>query len=166
MSTHLWQAARLLWLLLAMLCIAACAPGGAFGSINPTALVATPGSAALNGCSAQKPPAGVAGTSADVVVTQGGDITGQPVALSVGQTLEVRLSATIYWRVQNQDTSGILTTTRAIGWYDGTLKDCLWRFTAVKAGSATLNFSGGLVCPPNAACPAIAAIQQYHVTVR
>ncbi|HLV97413.1 MAG TPA: hypothetical protein VKT82_01940 [Ktedonobacterales bacterium] len=162
MSIRLRRLARVIWPLLALLCLAACAPGGnGSGATTPT-----PGSADLNGCAAQQPPAGVAGKSADLIVTQGGDYTGLPVALRQGQTLEVRLPATIIWRLQQQDAAGILTTNEATGWYDATLKDCLWRFTAVKTGSATLSFSGGLVCPPNAACPAIAAIQQYNVTVR
>jgi hypothetical protein len=85
--------------------------------------------------------------------------------LSQGQALEVRLPATINWGMQKQDTGGVLTTNEATGWYDANFKDCLWRFAAVKAGSATLSFSGGPVCAPNTACPALAAIQQYNVTV-
>jgi hypothetical protein len=162
MPSHFRRLAGVVWLVLALLGMAACAPlGSGSGSANPT-----PGSADLNGCAAQHAPAGVAGKSADLVVTQGGDYTGQPVALRQGQTLEVRLPATINWGMQTRDADGILTTSEATGWYDATLRDCLWRFTAVKAGSVTLNFAGGPVCAPNTACPAIAAVQQYNITVR
>ena len=115
------QGASVILPLLALLCIAACAPGGS-GSNSPAP---TPGSAALNGCAAQQPPAGVAGKPTDLVVTQGGDYTGQPVALHQGQTLEVRLPATIVWGLQQQDADGILTTNEATGWYDATLRACL-----------------------------------------
>ncbi len=170
---------------LGLLMLAACAPGGSRtagntspGQASPTASVqrsptatatsspsATPGSQALNGCSTASPPAD-AQKPADVVVTLKGTGNEQPVTLNKGQTLEVRLLATARWHMNVQNSSSALGTQEAIGWYNASLKSCIWRFTAVGAGTATLVFTGIIICPPKDQCPVAALDQQYDITVR
>jgi hypothetical protein len=88
------------------------------------------------------------------------------VSLNKGQTLEVRLTATVRWMLNMQGDQTILTPASPNGWYDASTKNCVWRFTAVSQGYVTLSFSGGLVCAPNTACPALASVQGYDVTVQ
>jgi hypothetical protein len=82
-----------------------------------------------------------------------------------GQTLEVRLPATIRWKLTVQGDQTILTADNPNGWYDVGSKQCIWRFTAVAQGQVTLAYSGGLVCQPYTACPTLAMAQNYAVTV-
>jgi|GEM_PF-1421926 len=182
------------WCLLLLLFVTACAPGGQAsgsaggdfgaptpgaatpgstssttnppGSGSPSAAQPTPGSASLNGCPSQQPPPNAAAHPADVVVSAGGGADGLVVSLRMGQTLEVRLSATVRWGLQMQGAATILTASTPNGWYDAILKACVWRFTATGAGSATLIYGGGLVCAPHSQCPTIAAVQDYTVTVQ
>lgn len=170
MTIYLRRWGAMLACLVLLLFVAACSPAGGSGtSVGNTAPTATPapGSPQLNGCPTQHPPAGAQGHPADVVVGPGGSPEeGMPVTLNMGQTLEVRLAATIRWGLHIQDAGHNLTTDQATGWYDASTKSCVWRFRAVGAGNVTLSYSGGLVCEPNSACPALAAIQQYNVTIR
>jgi hypothetical protein len=85
-------------------------------------------------------------------------------AMRRGEIVEFRLAATIRWGVSMQN-SAILTPHQSNDWYDASGQVCVWRYTAAATGMAHLTFEGGLVCPPNTACPALAAIAQYEVTV-
>ena len=153
--------------LLLLALVAACAPAGAGGTAaNPTATPPVPGSAALNGCPTQQPPAGIGTQPADVIVTQGSGVNTPPVTVKNGQTLEIRLPATFRWALHIQDADKILGTTDATGWYDATLKACRWRFTALGTGTATLQYTGTMVCAPAQPCPALAIAQDYTVTVQ
>jgi hypothetical protein len=169
MRIHFRQWSMILCCLMPLLFIAACAPAGGSasgGNSNPTATPA-PGSPELNGCPTQQPPAGVAERPADVVVEPGGSpIDGMQVTLSKGQTLEVRLSATVRWGLMIQGDQTMLMAPTPNGWYDASTKSCVWRFRAVGTGTVILSYSGGQVCEPNSACPAIAAVQQYTVTIQ
>ena len=60
----------------------------------------------------------------------------------------------------------LLKTTEATGWYDATLKDCRWRFTAVGTGNATLSFVVSSFSRQRGQCPVAALLQQYTITVR
>lgn len=180
MRLSLRQGIGVLWCLVFLLALAACAPGGSTtaatspdtqASATPpaataTAAAPTPGSAALNGCPSKQQPAAAQGQAVDVVAKQKATEQRQSFTLSTGQTLEVRLSASVRWHAQVQDSAGILTTNEATGWYDATLKSCIWRFTALKPGNVSLGFSGVLICPPREQCLAVAMVQQYTVTVR
>jgi hypothetical protein len=134
------------------------------GTSSPPTSAITP-TRALNGCPAQQVP--VDGfPRADVLVTGQNEAFNQPVALHKGQILEVRLQAGIYWHLAANNSQQALANLGLAGWYNDAQKACIWEYTASAAGTATLNFSGGLVCLPNTACPAIAAAQTYTVTVR
>ncbi len=153
--------------------MAACAPGGGSatgaGHTNgggATATPSAPGSPMLNGCPAKQPPADLAGHPADVIVTQGGGVNSPPVDVKVGQILEIRLPANVRWKLDIRDPNAILTKNEATGWYDASLKACRWRFTVVKAGQAALLFSGGLVCLPGKACPAIASMAEFTIVAQ
>ncbi|HEX6122026.1 MAG TPA: hypothetical protein VFY89_02645 [Ktedonobacterales bacterium] len=132
----------------------------------------TPGSATLNGCALQQGPTGL--PPADVLVSQAGIQGATPTpsqelaptgfALRRGQAAEFRLSATIQWGV-TQSADGILASPQPQDWYDTTDATCVWRYTAVQPGTVKLSFTGGPVCPPNAGCPAYAAIARYEITV-
>jgi hypothetical protein len=126
----------------------------------------------FNGCAVQRTPAGL--PAADVVVTltaiQGAtptpshDPATTGFALRRGQVAEIRLTATIQWGV-TQSAAGILASPQPQDWYDAAGAVCVWRYTAAQAGMVKLSFTGGPVCAPNSACPAIAAISQYEITV-
>jgi hypothetical protein len=155
-------------LLLALL--AACAPGSSNTASSPvsptqTATAAASGAAGLNGCPAANPPAN-AGTKADVVVTFKSGAQGPTVTLNKGQTLEVRLQPTMHWSLNIQGDASVLTASSGNGWYDASLDSCVWRFTAANQGNTTLAFTGVAVCKPNTECPALAAAQEYDVTVK
>ena len=98
------------------------------------------------------------------MVTEKGDTSEQAVTLNMGQTLEVRLPTNAHWRMSAEDATGVLKTTEATGWYDATLKDCRWRFTAVGTGSATLSFAGVLICAQKEQCPVATLLQQFTIT--
>jgi hypothetical protein len=133
----------------------------------------TPGGPTLNGCAIQRAPTGL--PPADVVVSQTGIQGATPTpsqepattgfALRQGQVAEVRLSATIQWH-PTESPEGLLTSPQPQDWYDATGAVCVWRYTAAQPGMLKLSFVGGLVCPPGSACPAIAAIAQYEITVK
>ncbi len=193
MRRHVRQGVMFAWLLILLLFVAACAPGGQAsgsavggpggptagaatpgstssatnpsGSSSPPAEQPTPGSASLNGCPSQQPPPGAANPT-DVVVSSGGGANGLAVSLRAGQTLEVRLAATVHWGLQIKDTAHILTASTPNGWYDASLKACVWRFTATGAGSAALIYGGSLVCAPHSQCATIAEAQDYTITVQ
>jgi hypothetical protein len=101
------------------------------------------------------------------VLTQGGQETNPVTAtIKVGQVLRVQLSAGIRWNLNQSDKGADLAAITPFGYFhepDGT---CIWNFTAATAGKVNLNFTGGLVCAPNTACPAIAAIAAFTVTVQ
>ena len=143
--------------------IAACgAPPNASTSTPP----ATPGSAALNGCPTQQAPPDATSKPADVVANEIANANGQPVTLKVGQILEVRLSAPKRWGLSLQDSSQILQPDATEGWYNAMLRDCIWRFTAKSAGTASLIYAGGPVCAANTKCPDFVEAQEFDVTVR
>lgn len=127
------------------------------------AAVITP-TRALNGCPTQLIP--VDGyPHANVLMTGQNEAFNQPVSLHMNQILEVRLQAGIYWHVTVNDPHQTLQAVGLSGWYADQFKACIWEYTATASGTATLNFTGGLVCKPNTPCPAIAAAQMYTVTV-
>ncbi len=153
-------------MLLALL--AGCAPGTSStasspGSPTQTATAAS-GATGQNGCTSQNPPA-TAGTKADVVVTFAGGADGQKVALNKGQTLEVRLPASMRWSLSVQGDASVLSAATDNGWYDASGDACVWRFAAAKQGTATLAFAGVAVCKPHTQCPTLATSQEYDITV-
>jgi hypothetical protein len=137
-------------------------PNASAGTTTPAGVV-TPTSA-YNGCPAKQIPVDTS-SQADIVVTDQGAALHQPISLHVGQTLEVRLRASVIWQLVKTDAGHALQAAEPQGWYDGSAETCVWRFAASATGTVTLNFSGGLLCAPNSACPAIAAVQDYAVTV-
>jgi hypothetical protein len=82
-----------------------------------------------------------------------------------GQLIELRLPATTRWNLSTRPTESVLQVQQPESWYDGTRAVCVWRLSAAGAGTTRMALTGGLVCPPNTACPAIAAIAQYEITV-
>jgi hypothetical protein len=123
-------------------------------------------SADLNGCPVQQIPVDGA-PKADVVLTPGGTQTSPEAAsVKVGQRLRVQLPANVLWHLSGQDPNKSLEGIEPFGYYAATSGQCIWDFTAMKAGTVELTFSGGLVCTPNTSCPAIAEVADYAVTVK
>jgi len=155
-------------LCLALMLLAACgASSSAQGFPTPTDIPATPGTAQLNGCPEQTAPASP--KTADVVVQGNGvgvQSEARKVSVNVGQTLEVDLPATFRWALVPSDGKSVLTAPAVNGWFDAGGKGCVWQFTAAKAGSATLTFGGGQVCPSASTCPDAVTEQSFDVTVR
>src|SRR5579862_8747108 len=111
---------------------------------------------------------GVSGTA--IVATPGGQATVPPpfdqqVKARVGQTIEVRLRASVVWSL-TQAGAQALAAQNTKSWYDAAHQACVWQFVAAHAGVTHLTFTGGLVCPHDQPCPVVAAIQMFDVVVR
>lgn len=165
----------LLLLALAFL-LAACGPVAASSqkttSTSP-AVGSTPTSAKNSGqastdCPLLQAPADVGTFKPDVIVSQnsrdGGTI--QPVSLTQGQRLEIRLQPGFAWRLTLSDPSHVLIAPGSGGWYDASARACIWRFTAASQGTAQLNYQGAMVCPPLKSCPSVEQSASYAVTIR
>lgn len=139
--------------------------GSPSAASTPTARV---GTAAYNGCPAQQAPADAGSFKPDMIVSQNPQSasSAQPIALVRGQRLEIRLEPMVQWQLNLSDPDHTLANSASEGWYDGTLKACIWHFTAIGTGSAQLNYSGPVVCPPLKLCPAVEQELIYHVSVR
>lgn len=151
--------------------VGACAAPGGGGTSTPPGGQAThtPDPSRLDGCLLAQMPADAAAFHADVVVTQSGQ-NPQQVSLTVGERLQVRLISTFRWQLRESDPNASLAPTSAEGWFEtgssAGAGACVWDFTAAHAGSVTLDYAGGAVCLPDVACPAIAAVATFDVTVR
>lgn len=141
--------------------------GGVLNPSAPLAGAATPGSAQLNGCQTQ-PPATFTTLLPGRILTQSDASQGLSdsigLMLHAGQVIEVRLAATIRWGVLMQP-EGILRVEQPAGLYDPATQLCIWRITALAPGKVTLDFTGGPVCPPRSACPALAMISRFVIGV-
>jgi hypothetical protein len=136
-------------------------------STSPTPGTAI-GTASLNGCQVQQAP--VIASPANVVAT-----TTEPpvddqfmshIRLRKGQTLELHLVATTRWAQSDTDSiAPILALQSPASWYHDADHTCIWRYNATQVGITQLHFSGGLVCPPDMVCAALAIIANYEVTV-
>ncbi|HEX9067126.1 MAG TPA: hypothetical protein VF807_00040 [Ktedonobacterales bacterium] len=155
-------------LLCALLTLAGCGTLSAIsgGAPSPTATAVTP-----NGCAVQQPPSGL--PPADVVVkgrsvngtpTQNGLMT-TPIALRRGQTLEMRESSNFRWQLRQTGATGSLSAIGPASWHDSATSECVWRFTGAVSGVTQISFTGVVMCPPNAMCPALAVAMEYEVTV-
>jgi hypothetical protein len=128
------------------------------------------GGAQLNGCPVQQVPAN-ASIRGDVIVSSGAGEAAfgqgsQQAQLRKGQTLEVQLPAAERWRVVMQAPGQVLTPATSNGWYDPSLRACVWRFTASATGNASLQFAGTAVCAPSTKCPIVAFSEQINVAVQ
>src|SRR5215469_12425777 len=107
--------------------------------------VVTP-SADLNGCFTPHIPIDKR-PKADVTLTAGG--TGsqsQSATAQIGQTVEVRLTAGVKWKLNQSDQATLLQPGTPFGWFDGDHLQCVWDFAAAAKGKVDLSFSGGFVC--------------------
>lgn len=165
-TVHQIIAGSLSLVLLALLTACGASTSGSAQSF-PTAtnIPTTPGTATLNGCPEQQQP--ITATIPEVVVhsTTVQGLT-QTVAAKVGQTIEIELPATFRWALISQDAESILTAPATNGWFEATQGDCIWQFTATKAGSATLKFAGGQVCSSASKCSDIATEKAFTVAVK
>jgi hypothetical protein len=87
------------------------------------------------------------------------------VTLQKGQTLVVQLPAAFHWTLAPYVTNSILTPDDHNGWYDASLRACIWRFVAATSGSATLDYAGRQVCAPGAKCPTVIVNEEIDITV-
>jgi hypothetical protein len=139
--------------------------GSPSASSTPASRLA--GAASYNGCPAQHPPVDAASFRPDVVVSQENVSSPQMIALTQGQRIEIRLQPMYRWQLTASDSSHALAaSSNPEGWYDDSLKACIWRFTAAATGSAQLSYSGPIVCPPLELCPSDEQSLTYDVTVR
>jgi len=131
---------------------------------TPATIVNTPS----DGCPSGRSPAGSASFTPNVIVSQSSQVAGtvQPITLAVGQRLEIRLQPMFSWELTTSSASNALAILNRQGEYDANLNWCVWRFTAVGAGQAKLNFDGELVCPLLKLCPSIEQSAAYRVTVQ
>lgn len=149
-------------LVVALALLAGCG-SAASGAGAKVAATPVPGSADLNGCQVQA--AGGLLKVPDVKATQDTTTQPQPISLTKGQVLEIRLPATIRWSLNPTDVSSILNAESAQSLYEASDSSCMWQFTAKASGAIELDFSGGLVCSPGEACPAVARLTSFAVTV-
>jgi hypothetical protein len=156
-----WRALLVVASLACLTLLAACG-GSATAGGTPTQ---TPASAS-NGCPSQLIPVD-SPRPPDVVLTQQSDPGSnvKTVTVTKGQVIEIRLPASFTWHLSQGEPSSVLEVAAPAGWYNSALRACIWRFDAASSGTAQLDFAGGPVCDPGKACPAIAVIAQYKITV-
>ena len=123
-------------------------------------------STSFNGCPTKHIP--VDGPpKADVVLTKGGsEQTPTPATITVGQVLRVQLPAAIQWQLTQSDGGSSLQSIDPFGYFHSPDLSCIWNFIAQTPGTIHLAYSGGLLCAPGSACPAIAAIADFTITVQ
>jgi hypothetical protein len=123
--------------------------------------------ATANGCPTKQLPVTGGVFHPDLIVTSSQDLGAtQPIALTRGQRLEIRLDPTTQWSLTSADPDHILQSSALEGWYDAASNACLWRFVAVSAGSAQLTFGGLVLCgPANVHCVATMERATFAVTV-
>lgn len=143
--------------------------GGLTGGSSGSPGSQQPGSASLNGCKTQQAPSNL--PPADVVLTGAGqgstptsDFTTHG-KVKQGQTLEIHLTATVNWQMSTSPDAHVLQVEDPQSWYDAPDTACVWRMKALGNGETKFEFTGGLVCPPQQACPAIAALARFDITV-
>ncbi|HEU5368629.1 MAG TPA: hypothetical protein VFU69_09200 [Ktedonobacterales bacterium] len=119
-------------------------------------------------CPVSQAPANAGAFKPDVIVSQNAQNAGtaQPITLTQGQRLEIRLQPGYNWELTITDLNYVLTLVGPGGWYDADSHACIWRFTAASRGSAQLNYQGTLVCPPLELCPSVEQSAIYAVTIR
>ncbi len=169
---------RLLILLLLALVflLSACgqAPVQSNAAGNTTTPVPSPtppkkiGEQAATDCPVSQAPADAGAFKPDVIVSQNAQNAGtaQPITLTQGQRLEIRLQPGYNWELTVTDLNHILTLVAPGGWYDADAHACIWRFTAESTGNAQLNYQGTLICPPLELCPSVEQSAIYAVTIR
>lgn len=142
---------------------------GCAGGLTSTPEAAQPGSPSLNGCQTQQAPTNLA--PADVALTGAGssstptsDFTTKG-SMKQGQTLDIHLAATVKWQMTTSPSSSILQVMEPQSWYDAQDSTCVWRMQGAGAGNTEVDYTGPLVCPPSGACPAVAAIARFNITV-
>ena len=96
-------------------------------------------------------------TSADVQVTQ--QQGGTTAHINVGQTAEVVLPTTAHWTLMPDSSMTVLQQQSPAGYTDTARSSCVWRFTGISQGGATLLYSKQAVCVPSTKCA------QYITTV-
>jgi predicted secreted protein len=134
---------------------------------SPTPANKTNNQAAAD-CPVSQAPADAGAFKPDVIVSQNTQNAGatQPITLTQGQRLEIRLQPGFTWELTTADPNHILTPVGPGGWYNASVHACIWRFTAASRGSAQLNYQGALVCPPLELCPSVEQSASYALTVR
>lgn len=164
------------WLALALgfgLLLAGCGQVTHAGSTSLTATqsaIQSPSAgngATANGCPSKQLPADGGIFRPDVTITSSQDLGAtQSFALTQGQRLEIHLDPTTQWNLTTTDPAHVLDSMTPAGWYDASLNACVWRFTAVGAGTDHLAFRGPVLCPPNIRCTAVLEQVAFDVTVR
>lgn len=157
------------WLATGLPLLLALALASCGGGLTTTPAQPVPGSPQLNGCQTQQAPTNLA--PADVVLTGAGS-TSTPTSdftthgkMKQGQTLDIHLAATVKWQMSTPPTSSVLQVMEPQSWYDAQDSTCIWRMQAIGTGDTEIDYTGPFVCPPSGACPAIAAIARFNITV-
>jgi hypothetical protein len=140
---------------------------------TPTVPAATATPAKITGrtsadCPLLQAPADAGSFQPDVIVSQDPQNAGiaQPITLTQGQRLEIRLQPGYAWELTVSDLNHVLSVPSPGGWYDGTAKACIWHFAAAGKGNAHLSFQGDIVCPPLELCPSSEQSAVYSVTIQ
>ncbi len=126
---------------------------------------------AINGCPAQQDPGNL--PAPDLIITNtttngnSAPLPGTPIKaqMRIGQLVELQLPAGLQWQLATNSATSILQPHLPLGGYRVSNNSCIWRYTAMAAGVADLSFAGTAICPPNAACPAIASPVEFVITI-
>jgi hypothetical protein len=81
----------------------------------------------------------------------------------VGDLVQIQLTGAWHWTLSSAPSQ--LDATPYAGAYDQTRQICFWDFRALSAGSAKVDFTGTPRCESGQACPAIARVETFTVTV-
>lgn len=90
-------------------------------------------------------------------------VLNQNTSAAVGDTLEFDLPTGFRWNLESAPRT--MQTLAPAGYYDPTLKDCVWRLKATSAGQSEVTFTRQPLCLKNTLCPPIIINYTFAVTV-
>ena len=147
----------------ALLIVSGCALSPYTGIVTaPTRVVATASSGATPSPCSGAPLATDPLTPSLILTTQQ---SGQTAQARVGEVIEVRLPVTQRWEFDAQGMGAPLISQNPQGSPVASLRMCVWGFQAAQTGSATLRFTGTMLCDPNSPCAAYAIALNYTIKV-
>jgi hypothetical protein len=81
----------------------------------------------------------------------------------VGDLVQIQLTGTWHWTLSSAPPQFVAT--QYAGAYDQARQVCFWNFRAQSAGNAKVDFTGSPRCESGQACPAIARVETFTITV-
>lgn len=142
---------------------ASASPTGVGAQTSPTATVSTAqGQSANDGCPGNRVITAPLPAAAVVLKQARNRAT---VSVQKGETVEVDLSFGLTWHGPLQSTQNLLEM-QVPGYAYPAARVCVWRFTALRSGTANLSFTGTPICRTVHACPMYVVAVQFTVEIK